>query len=87
MRIEDFKKIPMVDAISIPIIGGEYNLIKNSWWCISEDDCLLYYRGYSRQCNRDKTIAEHIMSIENHPAIRVEFLENVWEKHNCSDYD
>ncbi len=87
MKTEDFRKVLVKDATAIPLIGGEYNLIKNKWWCISEDDCVLYYRGYTRQCNSDKIIAECLVSNSDHPAVRVELLENVWERHNCEHYD
>jgi len=83
MRIADFKKVPIIEAINIPTVCGDYTLVKDRWWCVTEDDCILYYRDYSRQCNNDKTICGHIMESENHPGVKSVFLENVWEKHRC----
>ena len=83
MRIDDFKKVPIIEAINIPTSRGDYTLVKNRWWCVTEDDCILYYRHYSRQCNNDRDITEDIMASDKHPGVKSIFLENVWEKHYC----
>ena len=75
-----FKKVHLDIATKVPENGGVYNLIKNRWWAVTDDRCILYYKN-ARQCNINKIIVEHIIKMENHPAKTVEFLENVWEKY------
>jgi hypothetical protein len=87
MKLGDFKKVPISEAIKIPSVGGHYDLVKDMWWGVTDDECILYYRGYSRQCNRNKSITESIINSDTHPATKVIFLESVWEKHDCKDYE
>ena len=87
MKPTDFTKIKISEATSIPEDGGFYELVKANYWCVTEDDCILIYKGHSRQCNSNITIAEKLVSFKDHPAVKVVFIENVWVNHNCSHYN
>lgn len=87
MKTEDFRKVTIEEATKTPTKSGHYDLVTDSWWGVTEDDCILYYRGYARQCNMNKSVADSIISMKNHPAVKLMFFEKVWEKHNCSDYN
>lgn len=87
MKLGDFKKVPISEAIETPTKSGHYDLVTDSWWGVTEDDCILYYRGYARQCNTNKSITDSIISGDDHPGVKSVFLEKVWEKHNCNDYN
>ena len=80
INAKGFKKVNLTVATKVPEKSGVYNLIKNRWWAITEDGCILYYEN-ARQCNVNKTIVEHIINLENHLGKTVELLENVWEKY------
>lgn len=82
-----FVKVPISD-VTTPDSNGTYELMKDRWWAVTEDDCILFYgsRGRSPQCNSNKAIVEHILSAENHPGVKAVFLTHVWLPHNCSDY-
>lgn len=86
MIVKDFKKIPIMEATKIPTTHGQYNLIANMYWCVTEDDCILYYKNWSRQCNGDINICKHLMEYEDHPGVKVVFLSCVWEKISNRDY-
>ena len=80
MKISDFKKIPLEKLTKTPSQDGEYRLITNAYWAITDDGCALKYRGYSIQCNKHKNIVESIASQDSHPATKVMFIERAWLK-------
>ena len=53
-----------------------------SWWAKTEDDCVLFYRGYwSPQCNASKDIIRRI-----HKDLTPVFVEVAFVPHDCNDY-
>jgi hypothetical protein len=86
MDPKDFKKIPIADVTKVPDQSGTYDIIVDSWWCVTEDDCILIYKGFSRQCNSDKAIAEHFIPMEGHPATKVVQLKAAFFPHSCEFY-
>lgn len=86
MKESDFTKVPIEELTEVPKKCGFYELTANRWWAVTADDCLLFYRGASKQCNANKGIVERLLSSENHPAVKVVFLEAVWTRHDCYDY-
>ena len=81
-----FKRIPVSEATKTPTKDGEYELHCDMWWAVTENDEILIYRGFSRQCNTHKSIVEQVISSESHPGVKAEFLPAVWLNHKCSDY-
>ena len=86
MKKSDFTFVKIEDIQKIPEKGGFYELVKNRWWAVTENDEVLFYKG-SKQCNPDKTISEHLLkTIKDYPADRVVFIENAFCSHDCNDY-
>jgi len=89
---EDYKKVPIEKATAIPDKGGFYQLYKNLYWQVTEDNCILFYlghdhKGYSPQCNASKATVEHFAKKEMYPwKTRAELIENVFIHHDCSDF-
>ena len=83
---KDFKKVPILEATSIPDKNGFYELYKNRYWEVTEDDCILFYKGISPQCNSNKVIVEGLLKKNIFPNSRAELIENVWVSHDCQDY-
>ena len=89
---DQYQKVPLSKATSIPDKSGFYHLYKNHYWQVTEDDCILFYLGhnkksYSPQCNYSKGTVEHFAKKGMYPwKTRAELLENVFITHDCSDY-
>jgi hypothetical protein len=89
---KDYKKVSITQATSIPDKGGFYQLYKNRYWQVTEDNCIIFYlghnhKGYSPQCNPSQSTAEHFAKKEMYPwKTRVELIENVFISHDCSDF-
>ncbi len=86
LTTEKFTRIPLQEVIKVPNKSGTYHLVTNSYWAISEDDCILLYKGFSRQCNVYKDIVERIIKSKEHPGVKVKFLKSVFLPHRCEDY-
>ena len=87
MRKEPFIKISRAEVTTVPTKSGFYDLIVNNWWAVTEDDCILLYgKSRSRQCNSNKSIADHFVKIETHPATKAMLLKTVFLPHDCGDY-
>jgi len=90
LPVYDYAKIPIDKATAIPSEGGFYQLYKNRYWHVTEDNCILFYLGhnhksYSPQCNHNKKIIEHYAA--RYPwKTRAELIENVFAPHDCSDF-
>ena len=57
-----FKKVPLAE-ITNPQKSGPLWPMKDRWWAVTEDDCVLIYthRGSnSPQCNTDRAIVEQL---------------------------
>lgn len=83
---EKFAKIPIAEAVAVPERGGTYQIYKNYYWAVTDDNELLVYRGFSVQANSNCKIVEHLIAGPDHPGKRVEFVETVFLPHNCRDY-
>jgi hypothetical protein len=57
LPIANFTKVP-VAKLTTPRNGLECRV--NYWWAVTDDDCVLYYKGHSPQCNSDIRVVEHI---------------------------
>ncbi len=52
-----FTKFPIVKSMEIK--SGPSMVYDDHYWVI-EDECLLFFRGYSPQCNKIKGVAEQL---------------------------
>jgi hypothetical protein len=86
MKASDFTKIPIEEITEPPEKSCCVDIITNHYWGVTDDGCVLLYRGYSRQCNSNKEIAEKVCGSENHPATSVQFIERAYIPHDCSHY-
>jgi len=85
--IQDFKKIPISKVTSPPEKSGTYECIVNNWWCVTEDDCILLYGKYgARQCNLNKAVIDHMLTLDLYPATKAVQLLIVFMPHECGDY-
>lgn len=86
MKENDFKKVPISKLTAIPEKNGFYELRKNFYWVVTEDDCVLFYKG-SAQCNSSKAVVDKWgIDREVFKNSRTELIENAWMLHDCSDY-
>jgi hypothetical protein len=76
--LKDCKKIPIEKATATPTNGGTYELLVNRYWQVV-DGCILLFRGFSPQCNENKSITERLSGGVGD----VMFLERVWLHHEC----
>lgn len=89
---KDYKKVPIEKATAIPDREDFYQLYKNRYWQVTEDNCVLFYlghnhKGYSPQCNQSKSTAEYMAKKNIYPwKTRAELIENVFIPHDCEDY-
>lgn len=77
-----WKKVPL-DEIKTPRVGKI--CYGASYWSVTEDNCVLFYRGHSPQCNNNEYCAESIRK-KIHPTCRLEYIEMAFIDHNCEDY-
>lgn len=56
-----------------------------SWWIVTDDDCVLFFRKHSPQCNSNKLVSEHLRD-KLYPGLEVRFIEHAFLPHSCSDY-
>jgi len=78
MKHTDFKKMTIKKATEVPERSGTYEIMAGFWWSISEDNCLLFYRGQHKQCNKDKHLVGRITDKSEHPGVRVEYIPVVY---------
>lgn len=81
-----YTKIPINKVNGSPEKSGFYHLIRESYWAVSDDDCILMFNGTSPQCNKHKSIVERIIEQVRSPATKIEYLAEVFLPHNCNDY-
>jgi len=86
MKPEDFTKTPIAVATRVPATGQFCEILRNHYWAVSEDDCILTYKGHSRQCNSNEAIVQRIIAGDHHPGVKVQFLPLVFLPHDCRDY-
>jgi len=67
-----------------------YRLIKNRYWILDENNCLLFYGKNlstgSPQCNSNKTISESILKGEKHPGVTIKLIENAFIPIDSSNF-
>ncbi len=59
-----FKKVPLAEITSAEQRVGFLRVIKDHWWAVTEDDCVLIYthRGCNTpQCNVNRAIVERVL--------------------------
>lgn len=86
MKTDDFTEIDLEAMTEHPTKGGYYELIPSHWWSINVNGKGLLYRKHSRQCNRNKSIAEFGINSETHPAVAVKFYPAIWFPINPNDF-
>lgn len=74
---ERFEKFPVSEVTAIPETGGLYNLYKNYFWAVDENDNIFRFRNLSFVCNQDERIVKMLLK-EDNPNLVVKKLENVW---------
>lgn len=72
-----FKKIPIRSATALPK-EGIFEVVSGYWWAVTEDDCILIYDGFSRQCNRDKRVVDYLIKNTDHPGVVAKYIETVY---------
>lgn len=70
----EYTRIPVEKAMK-PFDGAR--VLTNRWWVVV-DECLLFYRGFSPQCNAIESITKRLAAI--HPSGEVRFLETAYVK-------
>jgi len=86
MKPSDFTKTPIAEATQIPTKGQFVQILRDRFWAVSEDDCILTYKGSSPQCNDNEGIVERIIKGDHHPGVKVQFIPLVFLPHDCRDY-
>ena len=81
-----YQKVPLSTATKVPEKTGFYCLIREHWWAVTEDDCILLFDGHSPQCNRDKRIVDRLLKHKNQLAVEVKYIPEVFLPHDCQDY-
>jgi hypothetical protein len=77
---KDFTKIPIKDIIKIPDSSGIYEVMKNKYYIVTEDNCILKFRKFSIQCNQNDNIVKLLLNRVNfYPFdnLRCEFIETI----------
>ena len=86
MKECEFKKVPILKLTAVPEKNGFYELRKNFYWVVTEDDCVLFYRGSAPQCNASKAVVDKWGINRNvFKNSRTELIENAWMPHDCCD--
>ena len=70
--MDKYTKIP-VDEIQNPRGKGVVQILEDRWWVVTPQNEILLYRGYTPQCNQNKSIVE--MIVKKHPNCTVQFIE------------
>lgn len=82
---ERFKKVPIDKATKMPG-NGFWEVFKNKYWAVTEDNCILLFRGRHPQCNANEKLVESAVKNKEHPATKIIFLSYVFLHHDCNDY-
>lgn len=75
-----YTRIPIDEIKDSP--SGIVQCIKNHWWCVTEQNEVLLFKGSTPQCNSNKAIVDRLMPAGCH----AEFLPTAFVKVNISDY-
>lgn len=68
-----FKKVPIA-VITSPDKSGFLRVIKDHWWAVTADDCVLFYThlgSNSPQCNVNRAIVERVLCPELQAGVRL----------------
>ena len=68
-----FKKVPLAEITS-PEKVGYLRVIKDHWWVVTEDDCVLIYTHgdvNTPQCNVNRAIAERVLCQDLQTGVRL----------------
>lgn len=67
--IERFKRVSITEVTT----PGEGRVcLLNRWWIVTDQEEVLFFRGFSPQCNHDRSITERLNKIPN---TTVRFIE------------
>lgn len=67
-----FKKVPLAEITSAEK-HGFLRVIKDHWWAVTEDECVLIYvhRGHnSPQCNTSRAVVERVLCPELQKSVK-----------------
>lgn len=88
---EHYRKVPLAEVTALPA-RGPVDVIRDSWWRVTEDGCLLFYtRGMRRyygspQCNAQEAIARRVGEGLYPWPTSVQQIPAVFIPHRCEDY-
>jgi hypothetical protein len=86
MKPEDFTKTPIAQATTLPETGEFIHVMRDRYWAVTDDDCILTYKEHSHQCNANEGIVQRLIMADWHPGVKVVFLTRVFFPHNCHYY-
>lgn len=73
-----------LDQATKPPTDGHWDVYANRWWCHEPGKGLLFWRK-SPQCNPNESIARAVQK-SCHPDTELIFVERVYLRHDCGDY-
>lgn len=77
-----WRKVPL-EKLKTP--RGGAICYTDTWWIVTPDNCVLFFRGFSPQCNSNEAVAKYLRE-RLHPTCTVEKIEVAYLDHNCHDY-
>ncbi len=83
--LDKCKLIPLTKLISID--GKDIvQIYKSRWWIIDENENVLFYNGYSPQCNINQMMVESLRD-KLYPGLEVRFIDVAYIPINVTDFD
>ena len=79
---EWFKKVKVEDLTNSRLYDV-VQLYHDYWWVVTEDNCVLFYRGNSPQCNPNKELCESFL--RKHPECHCEQIPLAFVKWNTGE--
>lgn len=76
--LDECERIPIDFATREPDRDGSYKLLTNRYWQVV-DECILLYKGFSPQCNSNKSITDRLSAGVG----ETRFIGKVWLKCRC----
>lgn len=81
-NMKEFTLIPLEEATQPK--GGLFKIYEDYYFFVTEDNCILKYRGYSLQCNKNKQILESLL--KDYEDVEIRQIRFVYIPINPSDY-
>lgn len=80
-----YKLVPLAKLTSLD--GKDLvQIYKSRWWVVDENENVLFYNGYSPQCNSCKTIVESLRD-KLYDGLEVRFVEVAYIPIKSNDFD